>query len=345
MDRLSLALAKSTLIIFIGLVTSAAIVYRPTASPFQVPQKLSGLKGLPQLNDDEISKLKAGEPVTKILDPTEESEVGVFGAEWIDAPLRNYLEAFQDIERFEKGGGFKMTKRISDPARPEDFAALNLTDEDIADLKTCHAGDCDLKLGKDDIARFQGVTGSTAANALFRQVVLEYVRAYQQGGNAKLPVYWDSYQPTSVAKQFAAILDEMSPLLQSAPVLRRYLLEYPKARLSKGSAFFYWQQVEFGLKPTIRVNHVAISEEAENTIIASKLLYANHYFRAALELQILVPDSSRGPGFWLVTVKRLRSDGLSGTTGQFVRIRVERDALKGLNEALRATKSRMRQSR
>jgi len=123
------------------------------------------------------------------------------------------------------------------------------------------------------------------------------------------------------------------------------LLEYPKARLSKGSAFFYWQQVEFGLKPTIRVNHVAISEEAENTIIASKLLYASHYFRAALELQILVPDSSRGPGFWLVTVKRLRSDGLSGTTGQFVRIRVERDALKGLNEALRATKSRMRQSR
>jgi len=88
----------------------------------------------------------------------------------------------------------------------------------------------------------------------------------------------------------------------------------------------YWQETEFGLKPTIRISHLTIRENPEDTVVTSKMLYASHYFWTGLELRVLMPDPSRGPGFWFVTVKRSRSDGLSGFTGMFVRRRVRSES-------------------
>ena len=272
-----------------------------------------------------------------------DSEVGVLGARGSTRRSRNTFKPIEDIEQFENGGNFEVTKRISDPPVIDDFAALQLRQEDIADLKKCRVGNCELKIGADAISRFRSrihwskSTAIADVRALFRQLALEYVVDYQRSGNEELEVYRDKHKPSSVAKEFAAIVDEMSGMLRYDPSLRQYLLDYPKAQLSNGTSFFYWQQVNFGLKPTVRINHVAISQAGENTLVASKLVYANHYFRAALELQLLTPDPSRGPGFWLVSVKRMRSDGLNGT-GNLVRGRVEKDAVRGLNQALRATK-------
>jgi len=352
MDTGPISLARRSLFsVLIAMITSVAIVDLWSASSLKVPEKLAGLKDIGMMSDNEIAKLEAGQPVIKLLDATVDYEVAVFGAEWIDAPVHDYVRAIEDIERFESGGGFQVTKRISDPPVLEDFAKLNLNEEDVADLQTCRVGDCQLKMGKDDIARFHREiqwskpTAIADAGALFRQMALEYVIAYQRAGNAQLAVYQDKHRPTVVAREFAGLVNEMSMLLQYEPPLRQYLLEYPKAQLSNGRSFFYWQQVQFGLKPTVRINHVVISETAEKTLIASKLLYADHYFRAALELQLLIPDSSRGPGFWLVTVKRMRSDGLGGPKGGMIRPRIEKDVVEGLTGALRATKAKLAQGR
>jgi hypothetical protein len=337
--------------LLIGLITSTAVVHRGAASALKVPEKLPGLIVLGMLSENEIESLTAGEPVTKLLDATVKYEVAVFGAQWIDAPIHDYVRAINDIEQFEKGGSFQVTKRISDPPLLEDFSALNLTDQDVTDLKECRVGNCKMKMGKDGIARFRKDIKWSNPNVadnveeLFRQLAFERVNAYRRGGNAELAVYQDKHRPISVAREFAAIVDEMSMLLQYRPSLRQYLLDYPNSQLPNGTSFFYWQQVQFGLKPTVRINQVAISESADNTVIASKLLYADHYFRAALELQVLIPDSSRGPGFWLVTVKRLRSDGLDEPGGRMILPRIEKDVVKGLAGALRATKDKLRQGK
>jgi hypothetical protein len=127
--------------------------------------------------------------------------------------------------------------------------------------------------------------------------------------------------------------------------MRRYLLEYPKVQLPNATSFLYWQETEFGLKPTIRINHLTIRETPESTVVASKMLYATHYFWTALELRVLLPDVARGSGFWLVTINRSRSDGLSGFTGLFVRRHVRSEAVNGVLAALTATKNRLEQSR
>ena len=74
-------------------------------------------------------------------------------------------------------------------------------------------------------------------------------------------------------------------------------------------------------------------------MIATKMLYASHYFWTALELRVLVPDPSRGTGFWFVTINRSRSDGLSGFIGRLVRGRVRNEAVKGTLAVLKTTKA------
>jgi hypothetical protein len=288
--------------------------------------------------------LLSGNPITKLLDADASTEVAVFGAVWISAPIRQYVELLKDIERFERGGGFRLTKRISSPPRLEDFIQLRLPPDDIADLRSCRAGDCEVKLPQRGLDAFRkevdwnGAGAEAAADAVMRRLAHEFVTEYLEGGNDRLAVYRDNSRSTFVGNEFRAMVDQMPELTTYMPNLRRYLLEYPNVTLPGATSFLYWQETEFGLKPTIRINHLTIREGPDDTVVASKMLYATHYFWTALELRALVPDSARGPGFWFATLSRSRSDGLSGLTGMLVRRRVQSEAREGALAALRLTK-------
>ena len=125
------------------------------------------------------------------------------------------------------------------------------------------------------------------------------------------------------------------------PDLKKYLLDYPKVRLPNAESFLYWQSVKFGLKPTIRINHLTIANRQSHVAVVSKMLYASHYFWTAIELRVLVPDPARGEGFWFANVNRSRSDGLDGFKGSVIRGKVRGEAQKSMQAALKATKTRM----
>jgi len=298
----------------------------------------------------ERQQLLNGAPITKLLAADPSKEVAVFGAIWIGAPIHRYVEAVQDIERFERGSGFPMTKRISTPPRIEDFADLHVPEKDIADLRTCQVGDCDVKMSEGGLQRFRtevdwrAGNAQASADALMRRLALEYVTGYLEGGNERLAVYRDSLRPTFVAQEFRAMVDSMPELTSYMPDVRRYLLDYPKATIPNSTSFLYWQETKFGLKPTIRISHLTIQEGPDATVVASKMLYASHYFWTGLELRVLLPDPSRGPGFWFVTVNRSRSDGLSGFTGTLIRRHVRSEVQQGSLSALTATKKRLEQT-
>ena len=341
----------------IGAVLCAAVAFELLLSGMSVESSQGGSSPLESLDSylsttvrptaAERRVLIDGGPITKLLDADASKEVAVFGAVWIDAPIRRYVEAVTDIENFEKGGGFKVTKRISSPPKLDDFAQLRLPQDDVKDLRSCRVGDCELKLGDRGLQAFRtevnwnGPGTHAAVEAVMRRLAFEYVTGYLQGGNERLAVYRDSSRPMVVAGEFRSMVDQMPSLITYMPDMRRYLLEYPTVQLPDATSFLYWQETEFGLKPTIRISHVTIDEGTDSTVVASKMLYASHYFWTALELRVLLPDPSRGPGFWLVTINRSRSDGLSGFTGLFIRGRVRSEALNGMLAALKATKGRL----
>jgi hypothetical protein len=335
----------------------AALVVAVAAMPLAASMRQSAA-ALPALLDSYLTKhvkmsaqqrgqLLAGQPVTQMLDADPSREVGVFGAVWVNASPAQYVALAQDIERFESGGSFRVTKRISDPPRLEDFAALELPADDVAALRTCRVGDCELKLGESTLNRLQREidwkkpTAKDDVEALARRQALQYVIGYLEGGNAQLAVYRDDTRPTFVAQEFASMIDRLPAMSEYVPDLKRYLLDFPKATLAKSSSFLYWQEAQFGLKPTIRINHVVITEQPTHVAMASKMIYASHYFWTALELRVLVPDPARGAGFWFASVNRSRSDGLSGFTGKIIRGKVRGEAEKGMAAALRAVKRRL----
>jgi hypothetical protein len=321
-----------------------SIVASQSASSALPPRLDTYVTGVVKLTPEARQKLMNGEPVTKLLDGDASKEVGVFGAVWIKARIHDYVERLKDIENFERGGSFKITRRISAPPTLADFAGLHLPDEDFKDLRSCRVGECEMKLGEEALEQFhrdvdwKSPTAAANADATMRQLALRYVAGYLEGGDARLAVYRDKARPTFVAREFREMTERMPELTAYMPDLRRYLLEFPKATLSDSSSFVYWQETVFGLKPTIRVSHVVIRETPEATTVASKMLYSTHYFWTALELRALVPDASRGPGFWFVTVSRSRSDGLTGFVGTVIRGRVRREAEEGTLAALRATR-------
>jgi len=291
--------------------------------------------------------LLAGNPLVRLLEADPSKEIAVFGAIWVNAPRSLYVQQVKNIEQFERGSGFRVTRRISDPPRAEDFAALTISDEDFEDLKNCKIGDCVLKLDADGVQAlctevdWRKPTAKAEAMALFRRLALDYVKGYREGGNARLGIHRDRERPTFVANELRSIIERLPRMGAELPDLTRYLLDYPNATLKSSTDFLYWQETQFGLRPTIRISHLVIDDGPRQTVVASKMLYASHYFWTALELRVLLPDPARGPGFWLVTVNRSRSDGLSGFTGRVIRGRVRSEVEDGTRGALTATKARL----
>jgi hypothetical protein len=300
-----------------------------------------------KLSQSDRSHLAAGQPVTRILDADPSREVAVFGAIWVDAPADRYVAAVKDIEQFEKGENFRITKKISDPPRAEDFARLELPADDVQDLKRCRVGSCELKLSEDALNRvkkeidWSKPTAHKDAEALAQRIALDYVNGYLQGGNAKLAAYRDSSRPTFVGEELKSMVDRMPALTEHLPEIKQYLLGFPAAKLANSHSFLYWQEANFGLKPTVRINHLVIVDYPGGTVVASKMLYASHYFWTALELRVLIADPARGKGFWFVSVNRSRSDGLSGFVGSLIRGKVRGEAEKGMRAVLKTTKTNL----
>jgi hypothetical protein len=272
--------------------------------------------------------------------------VSVFGAIWINAAPHRYVEAVKDIENFERSKTFMITKRISAAPKLNDFADWQLPKEDFTDLRTCRVGKCELKLSRHTIEKVRAEvdwtkpTAKAAVEDVLRHLAYGYVTGYLENGNSALAVYLDGAKPTVVGTEFESMIDHMPTLTEYQPELQRYLLGFPKATFPDCTNFLYWQVTQFGLKPTMRISHLVIRENAEETVVASKMLYASHYFWTALEL---VSDPSRGTGFWFVTVNSSRSDGLSGFFGRLIRSRIRREVQKGVLAYLTETKKKLEQ--
>ena len=136
----------------------------------------------------------------------------------------------------------------------------------------------------------------TQANREARRMALELVRRYQLRGNAALGTYGDKDRPVRVAEKFASLLSRSVALPVSQAELTRYLLDYPVATPPAVESLLYWERVDFGLKPTLRVNHAIAYQSGDPRtpirVVAVKQLYASHYFQVAVDLAACVATAT-----------------------------------------------------
>lgn len=207
-----------------------------------------------------------------------------------------------------------------------------------------------MKLDHDALAAFAAIDWTAAdagarANLLLRERALGYLSAYRAGGNRASIVYHDREPSVVAAAEFAEMVTRSAPLGAVAGELPDVLLQYPDGQPPGAENFFFWSVSDLGLKPVFRLNHAVVhrrdATQGPRYVMATRLLYATHYFNAGLEVRALFDDAARpGRAHVLVTLNHARLDGLTGFLGRVAKARVRAASRDALSTALRTTKQR-----
>lgn len=281
-----------------------------------------------QFTAAEVRQVESGAPVAKILPSPSPDFIYVLGATYVRGFPDQYLRLAADIDRLRMLPGYLSAGRFGATPSIADLRGFELEPDDIKELRNCRRGSCEVQLPGEAIDLFGNTRTLDArtANERAREMALEAVTRYQRGGVQALGVYHDQGKAVSIAEHFAELLQ--APFLTGdvLPELRRYLIGFPQVTLPGSESIFFWERVEFGLKPTLRINHAVTyrtrGASTEVSAFAVKQLYASHYFQAALDLSVCIRDArmpANQPGFFLVSLKGSRQAGLTGFKGSLLR--------------------------
>jgi hypothetical protein len=304
------------------------------------------------LKDDQIAAIRNGKAVAKVVESRTPDEVFVFGSAYVQSTPEKYLKLASDIVALRKLPSYLAIRKFSDPPQLSDLDGFTLEADDIKQLKNCEPGKCDVQLPAEAMETFkQSVNWSAPdaanqTNQLAQKMALEAILGYIQGGNAALGTYMDKHHPAAVGETFASLLSRSKALPAYLPELDRYLLEYPQAKSENIQSEFYWEKVNFGLKPTLRIVQAIVYRGPSSTgpvyAVAVKQLYASHYFETALDLTVCVRDQENPDrGFYLITLKGSQQAGLTGFKGGIVRKVAVDKTRSSLERALGAIKQKL----
>lgn len=302
------------------------------------------------LNDEQITAIRNGQPVAKLLDSATADEVFVFGAVYVRSTPEEYLKLASDLEALRKLPNYLAIRKFSDPPQLSDLDGFRLDEDDVKALQKCRAGKCEVQLPTDAMDEFQTKVNWSAPNAIdqvnqtAKEMVLEALRRYKDGGNAALGTYRDKNNPAAVEQAFHSLVSRSKAFPVYLPELQSYLLNYPEVKSDHIESSFYWEKVNFGLKPTIRVLQAILYRGSDSSgpayAVAIKQLYATHYFETALDLTVCVRDNEgQQPGMYLITLKGSEQAGLTGMKGSIVRKVATNKTRSSLERALAAMKA------
>ncbi len=271
----------------------------------------------------QLAAIERGEPVVKVLETRDRRDVAVFGVVTMPIGREQYVRALRDFPTSLRTPNRTQLGIFSDPATAADVAAVTINGRDVAEMKSCKPGDCVVKLPATDMRRIHDEMNWSASptdlqtqlNAYARRRLVEYVTDYRQHGDSAMAIYDDRGNMNMHASEaFAAQFAESPYIYQTVPSLRSYFTSYPHGSLPAGAAEvqFWSEDVMPRLRPILSVTHLVVYTPPElpgMTLAASKQIYANHYFEAAVDLTAVV---DRNPGSYLVVLRRYRFDNLPG---------------------------------
>ena len=292
-------------------------------------------------SEDESKKVAGGEVVASILPRTgEKREVAIAGVSRIEANTECFLARFRDIETFKKNPAVLRIGKLDLPVDSDGLAQLTLGANDLSSLRDCRPGECGVKLPAGMIEQLrQDVNWSSPEHAayvqaVFRERLFDYLQKYLSEGNTALIAYQDKSKPVHMAEEFRSLLAAKPSLSELIPAFYEYLADYPAAPLNGVDDFLYWSIENFGFKPVTSVTHVIIFRQSGFAAIASKQIYASHYFDASLGLTFVLDDPDSPGTMYLAYLNRSRIDLLGGFLGGIRRMVLRGRLMDGFKKNL-----------
>ncbi len=294
--------------------------------------------------------LEQGTVIARLVPGTADTEVMVVAAVKIRATRDATLAYYGQMVSYVDGQITKAFGRFSHPPVLADVKDFVLDADDLAQLRSCRPGDCDLRIGGAGIDALRSRINwsapdvSAQAHAHVRQAIVNYVGSYMKSGDEALITYNDRSQPVSLRQQWQEILTASPYFHQYNPALQNYLTKYPHAPLPGARDVLYWVREDFtGLKPVVSVVHGVIYQDPANPdriVVVQKQLYASHYYDGSLAVAVIVSGSSAGtPYTYLLYGNRSRGDLLKGGFGGLRRSVAQSQARSGAEQTLRTIKS------
>ncbi len=288
--------------------------------------------------EHDFAALHLNQSVVRLAPTSNKREVAVMGLVNINATAEDFLRSYRDSMLQKSNAAILEIGRFGPEPALADIEGLTLEAKDIEDLKECVAGDCQVKLSAPMIERFRNEIDWAAPDYqsrvtnLFKEMLVAYIKDYRARGEAALIEYSDKHERVSLAT-------EQRALSSDGGYINSFLAD-TQSGLQLIEEALVWSKIKFGLKPVIAVNHISIykrnSGVGPQVLVASKQIYANHYFNAfhALTAFVNVPGAA-----YLVYENRSRADGLEGPFGKIKRGVVEKKALEGLRGIIAQSKT------
>jgi hypothetical protein len=281
------------------------------------------------IGKDDLARIASGRVYSGTLPVQHPREVATLGIVRIQTTPQRYIDGMADIAAFKRDDRILQIGTFGTPPQPGDVADLTLDDEDVDRLRECRVASCNVQLSAHAIERFRADVNWRAPDAsrqaadLMRRILLEYVARYQKAGSLAAMEYADSAGRLSLADEFKALVAADKITWPHVPDLRRHLLEFPSVRAGSRD-LVYWSKEKVHRRPVISVTHLAIVPgERESPVqyaVASRQIYAMHYFDVSLGLTLLVPDTSAAkPATYVVYLNRSRIDIFDGVLGGIAR--------------------------
>ena len=306
------------------------------------------LRDVAQVTDAEWAAVSRGEAVAKVLS-TDAREVAVAGVVRIAAWSERLVDRYREVENLKRSAIVLDMGRLGKPPRTSDLASVPFEDYNL-DLRDCRPGECRVRLGESDIARFHREVDWRATDwrersqTVWRDVLAGYAAAYSLEGRRALPTFANKREPLSVPAELSMLVDRFGFVSAFAPGFFTYLREFGPGGPDGADAVMYWSKEDFGVRPVLRLSHQTIYRTTGTphaVLIATNQIYADHYLDASLMLTMTVdaPEADGRQAFYMISVSRARTRSLGGVIRSFVRSTVQSRSRDALRKVLASTKS------
>ena len=301
-----------------------------------------------KLTDVEIQTMEKGQVVTKVLTSGDATYgILVFGGVYVNGSIAKFAEVCRNVSKLQGEKVYLAVQefsRIGAPPKLSDFNRLELERKDIDQLEHCGAGDCDVQVM--DIEDFKKKVDWKSkdkyalANQLVRQRLFDGTTRYLAGGLKSLGSYVDRSKPLNLYQATKEMVDKSFYLPPDrAADIYRHVLEYPQGKVAGAEDICYWEKIDFGQEPTVRVNHLMLFPKGAGPVklvVANKQIYSTRYIRVALQMYYCVPDTRNPnkPGFFLIGMNDSRMPDFGSLKLAIVRKVATGKAVEGTRDTL-----------
>ena len=312
---------------FAALAIGCALLTPSTAASVAPLEPAAFLRNYGGFSSQDLARAASGTAVARslIADP---DEVAVAGAIFMAVSRQLFMERFRDIAVFKRNPAVLAIGRFSSPPVANDMRELTVDDDDVDALRRCRPGDCDMRLDAAGMARAQAALKSTggvpAVSEAVREHLASYAADYMARGDTALMEYHDHSLPRRIATDLGPIIQQSPYLDRELSSIRADITAFQGVAKSTNDHMVYWSVEKIASTPVLSLTHAIMSApEPGLTAIATRQIYASHFFHASLGLTLVADaTSASGPGVTVIYLNRSRVDAFSGLLGPVKRAAV-----------------------